>query len=81
MSLRAFFRKIAGRAGQATRSKRGAKSHVNTKANKRAASKAVRTCGYGKSHLLEEYAKERDIMLHSLPIEYLDQDPTEGDKE
>jgi hypothetical protein len=42
MSLRSFIRKIAGRAGNASRSKRGANSHVNTQANKRAASKAVR---------------------------------------
>ena len=42
MSIRAFIRKIAGRAGKASRSNRGANSHVNTQANKRAASKAVR---------------------------------------
>lgn len=40
--MRNFFRKIAGRAGKASRGKRGANSHVNTKRNKRAASKAVR---------------------------------------
>lgn len=49
MSLRSFFRKIAGRAGQASRSHRGAKSHVNTKSNKRAASKAVRVCDYAQA--------------------------------
>jgi len=49
MSLRAFFRKIAGRAGQATRSKRGAKSHVNTKRNKRASNKAIRVCEYAEA--------------------------------
>ena len=42
MSIRAFIRKIAGRAGKASRSNRGANSHVNTQANKRAANKAVR---------------------------------------
>lgn len=49
MSLRSFFRKIAGRGGNASRSSRGAKSHVNTKRNKRAASKAVRTCDWDQS--------------------------------
>lgn len=43
MSLRAFIRKIAGQAGKASRSKRGASSHVNTRLNKRRSHKAVRT--------------------------------------
>ena len=49
MSLRSFFRKIAGRAGNASRAHRGANSHVNTKSNKRAASKAVRVCKYAQA--------------------------------
>ena len=46
MSIRSFIRKIAGRTGKASRSNRGANSHVNTQANKRAASKAVRQPGF-----------------------------------
>lgn len=76
MSLRAFFRKIAGRAGNASRSKRGANSHVNTKRNKRAASKAVRSCSYAES---DPFAFEQ--MMHELPIEFLEEEPTQGDKE
>ena len=57
MSIRSFFRKIAGRAGAASRSKRGANSHVNTQANKRAASKAVR-CSY-RARLMEELDREQ----------------------
>lgn len=42
MSIRNFLKKLAGRAGKASRSKRGASSHVNTAANKQHANKAVR---------------------------------------
>lgn len=44
MSLRSYLRKIAGRVAGASRSKRGANSHVNTKKAKRQASKAYRHC-------------------------------------
>ena len=49
MALKTFLRKLAGKAGDASRSKRGAKSHVNTKRNKRAASKAVRSSNWDMS--------------------------------
>ena len=42
MSVRSFFRKLAGRAGKASRGKRGASSHVNKASNKRAANKYIR---------------------------------------
>jgi hypothetical protein len=42
MTIRAYLRKLAGRAGKASHSKRGAHSHVNTKRNKQASQKAVR---------------------------------------
>ena len=40
--FRSVLKAIGGRAGNASRAKRGANSHVNTKSNKRAANKAVR---------------------------------------
>ena len=40
--MKAWLRKIAGKGGKASRSKRGASSHVNTRRNKRASNKAVR---------------------------------------
>ena len=46
MSIRSFWKKIAGRAGKASRSTRGAHSHVNTRRNKRASSKALRGYTY-----------------------------------
>jgi hypothetical protein len=49
MSFRSFIRKIAGRAGKATRSNKGAKSHINTKRNKRAGNKAIRVCEYAEA--------------------------------
>lgn len=45
MGMRSYMKKLMGRVGGASRSKRGACSHVNTKRNKRAASKAGR-CSY-----------------------------------
>lgn len=39
---KAYLRKLGGRYGNATHSKRGRSSHVNTKRNKRAASKGIR---------------------------------------
>lgn len=42
MSLRNFFKKIRGNKGHASRSKKGAGSHVNTRKNKRAANKGDR---------------------------------------
>jgi hypothetical protein len=49
MSIRSFMRKLAGRAGKASPTKRGAHSHVNTKRNKRASSKAQRVCEHAEA--------------------------------
>jgi hypothetical protein len=42
MSYKHLMRRLMGRAGKASRSKRGAYSHVNTRRNKRASHKALR---------------------------------------
>jgi len=59
MSIRSFMKKLAGRAGKASHSKRGANSHVNTKRNKRASGKALRASHRIKCmHVIDTFAKD-----------------------
>ena len=57
MSLRSYLKKLAGRAGNASRAHKAAGSHVNTKENKRAAVKAQRV-SY-RASLLRELDEEQ----------------------
>jgi hypothetical protein len=61
MSLRTYFKHLAGRAGKASHSKRGSNSHVNTKANKRAAHKAVRKDVMGRIDMPFRFIPNQEI--------------------
>lgn len=65
-------RKLAGHAGKASRSKRGASSHVNTRANKRAAHKYDRT--FYEDHHLDPFAYDELPCLMHMEYEPADEE-------